>query len=156
MMSWLLATALCSRISHKRCECNAIIKQSILYIILKTAPIQSSPEWVTSRMVCVCCDPRLFVVPSLVMGCPMAGCHTLDDPSASDDHQMTSHWTAQTSGWRPSTQTNQNWRLTVAEYCFRKRIFRNLNNICENFHWISSGLNGVAIHFNGGISFLVS
>ena len=56
-----------------------------------------------------CCDPRLVVVPWPVIGCPKAGRRTLDDPSASADHPMTGHRTAQTSGRRPSALTNQIW-----------------------------------------------
>ena len=41
----------------------------------------------------------------------LAGCHTLDAPSASDNQPMTSHRTAQTSGRRPSALTNQIWFL---------------------------------------------
>ena len=42
-----------------------------------------------------------------VIGCPNAGRRTTDDPSASDDHPMTDHRTAQSSGRRPTALTNQ-------------------------------------------------
>ena len=88
----------------------------------------------------VCCDPRLVVVPSPVIGCPKAGRCTLDDPSASDDHPMTGHHTAQTSSRRPSALTNQIWfppeDLTAAKNCLWKRTFRNLNNVMRKYDFV--------------------
>ena len=73
-----------------------------------------------------CCDPRLVVVPWLVIGCPKAGRRTLDNPSASDDQPMTGHRTAQTSIRRPSALTNQ--ILFPAEAWLPKKI------ACEKEH----------------------
>ena len=80
-----------------------------------------------------CCDPRLVVVPWPVIGCPKAGRRTLDDPSASANHPMTGHRTAQTSDRRLSTLTNQIWfpaeDWLPPKNCLWKRTFRNLNNV---------------------------